>query len=195
MFFSYVLLLIIFVGGFFPQQAHKYNYFFFYSLLSVFILFVLLCCFCFLSHNSLSFRVFVQNKKKIEKMAETGPGKDGLQWHRQCITTLGGITSPWALVHVPSLAARLVHALVRLLATGGSSPSAANGRRKNGGGGGLFGIFGMGGEAPRDDRNRNRNGDVRVLDEERALNLQRALNLHQSAMEVCTVQNECRRCV
>lgn len=51
-------------------------------------------------------------------MAETGPGKDDLRWHRQCIRTVGGITSGWALVHTPPLAARLVHALVKLLSVG-----------------------------------------------------------------------------
>lgn len=56
-------------------------------------------------------------------MAETGPGKDDLRWHRQCIRTVGGITSGWALVHIPPLAARLVHALVKLLAVGSAPRS------------------------------------------------------------------------
>lgn len=54
-------------------------------------------------------------------MAETGPGKDDLRWHRQCIRTVGGITSGWALVHTPPLAARLVHALVKLLSVGSAA--------------------------------------------------------------------------
>lgn len=61
--------------------------------------------------------LFVQ----LDVMVDTGPGRDDLRWHRQCIRTVGGITAGWALVHLPSLAARLVHALVKLLAATGRS--------------------------------------------------------------------------
>ena len=53
--------------------------------------------------------------EKVEVMAETGPGKNELRWHAQCIRAVGGLTAEWALVHQPSLAARLVHALTKLL--------------------------------------------------------------------------------
>ena len=47
---------------------------------------------------------------------------DDLRWQLECIRTVGGIISGWALVHVPSLAARLVHAVVKLLAAAGTVP-------------------------------------------------------------------------
>lgn len=58
-------------------------------------------------------------------MAETGPGRDDLRWHRQCIRTVGTVTAGVVLVHKPSLGSRLVHALVKLLAAAGSSPNSA----------------------------------------------------------------------
>lgn len=48
-------------------------------------------------------------------MAETGPGRSELRWHAQCIRTVGGLTADWALVHQPSLATRLFHALTKFL--------------------------------------------------------------------------------
>lgn len=48
-------------------------------------------------------------------MAETCPGRSELRWHAQCIRTVGGLTADWALVHQPSLATRLFHALTKFL--------------------------------------------------------------------------------
>lgn len=58
-----------------------------------------------------------------------GPGNDELLWPFLLIKTLNSMTAPWALIHLPSLAARIVHALVRLLAASGASTAALKSRR------------------------------------------------------------------
>lgn len=150
-------------------------------------------------------------------MAEEGPGKGGVYWHKDCIEAVDGITAPWSLVHLPSLAARLVHALVRVLATGGCVLPSSDGRRSNGGSGGSgaagsaggagvangdsgaggggggrpFGIFGSGGACtPRED-NRRRDDEARDALRSRMREKQREEYVHNVALEVGSVSFVC----
>lgn len=69
-------------------------------------------------------------------MAETGCDKDDLDWHFECLKTLKGLTSGWSLVHVPALAASVLHALVKLLAVTGGDSDGGSGNSKGKGKGG-----------------------------------------------------------
>lgn len=92
-------------------------------------------------------------------MAETGPGVDDLKWQLQCIRTVGGVTKGWAVVHVTSLAARLVHALVKLLAAAGTVPRPEPETRAPRQGWGF--LVGANFLAPWDTNHSNNNGGQR----------------------------------
>lgn len=126
-------------------------------------------------------------------MAENGPGKEDFRWPRQCIKTVGGITSGWALANMPSLGARLVHALVNLLAATGGNPHAQPESQTPRGG--PFSFLWGGGSfvAPWDRDEGSGEGSRRHLaGDKTALEARRLAELQEAAIQVGTSKIRCR---
>lgn len=116
---------------------------------------------------------------KVEMIADKGPGKDELLWPFFCLKTLDDMTAPWALVHMPYLTARTLHALVKLLAHSGASTAALNGRGRRGleSWGFVFGANGF--AAPWDEEKKRK-----ILRERAPMPQRRAESLMESAFLV-----------